>query len=236
MKMPAAGGEEAVQEIIYGTGNSAKIAYMKRALKDIPLLITGLSEAAEKEGILLPQIAETGTTVLENARLKAECYFRLFQRPVFSCDSGLYLWDLDSGMPLSKKEQPGIHVRRQPEGGMQEQEEGRLTDEQLLAHHISLVKKHRGPIGARYQNAICLIWDEKTREESMAEDLWGKPFLMTDTPHPKKVEGFPLDRISLDFETGKYFYDLRGNSQDSLVSQEGFASFFRNFMRKNQII
>lgn len=70
----------------------------------------------------------------------------------------------------------------------------------------------------------------------MAEDLWGKPFLMTDTPHPKKVEGFPLDRISLDFETGKYFYDLRGNSQDSLVSQEGFASFFRNFMRKNQII
>ena len=236
MKVSEAGEEEAVQEIIYGTGNSAKIAYMKRALKDIPLLITGLSEAAEKEGILLPQIAETGTTVLENARLKAECYFRLFQRPVFSCDSGLYLWDLDSGLPLPKEEQPGIHVRRQPEGGMQEQEEGRLTDEQLLAHHISLVKKHRGPIGARYQNAICLIWDEKTREESMAEDLWGKPFLMTDTPHPKKVEGFPLDRISLDFETGKYFYDLGGNSQDSLVSQDGFVSFFFFFMRKNKII
>ena len=117
MKMPAAGEEEAVQEIIYGTGNSAKIAYMKRALKDIPLLITGLSEAAEKEGILLPQIAETGTTVLENARLKAECYFRLFQRPVFSCDSGLYLWDLDSGMPLSKKEQKAAGRRHAGTGG-----------------------------------------------------------------------------------------------------------------------
>lgn len=236
MKVPAAGEEEAVQEIIYGTGNGAKIAYMKRALKDIPLLITGLSEAAEKEGILLPQIAETGTTILENARLKAECYFRLFQRPVFSCDSGLYLWDLSSGLPLPEEEQPGIHVRRQTEDGGRGQEEERLTDEQLLAHHISLVKKHHGSIGARYQNAICLIWDEKIREESMAEDLWGKPFLMTDTPHPKKVEGFPLDRISLDFMTGKYFYDLEENSQDNLVSRGGFASFFRNFMRKYIII
>lgn len=222
-------------EIIYGTGNSAKIAYMKRALKELPLRIIGLEEAAKAEGITLPQAAETGATVLDNARLKAECYFRLFKRPVFSCDSGLYLWDLNSGLPLQEEEQPGIHVRRQSESDDWHQEERRLTDEELLAHHINLVKKH-GSVGARYQNAICLIWNEKTRAESMAEDLWGEPFLLTDTPHSKKVEGFPLDRISLDFETGKYFYDLEGNSQDRLVSCDGFASFFRNFMQKNKMI
>lgn len=33
-------------EIIYGTGNQAKIAYMKRALEGLPLHITGLAQAA----------------------------------------------------------------------------------------------------------------------------------------------------------------------------------------------
>ena len=213
-------------EIIYGTGNNAKIEYIKRAVQGLPVEIIGLKQAASLRNLTLPEVEETGTTPLENARQKAESYYRLFKSPVFSCDSGLYLWDHATGQPLGEEEQPGVCVRGR---------EGRYTDDELLAHYIALVRKH-GPIRARYKNAICLIWDEERRAESMEEDLWGTPFLFTDKPHAKRVEGFPLDSISLDLETGQYFYDREENSQDDLVSESerGFARFFESFLEKLQ--
>lgn len=216
-----------MKEIIYGTGNNGKIAYIERALKGLPLQVIGLKEAAQAKGILLPEIEETGNTQLENARIKAESYFELFKNPVFSCDSGLYLWNNMTGEPLPEAEQPGIHVRGR--GGH------RFTDEELLEHYIGLVKKY-GQIRARYKNAICLIWNEEIREESMAEDLWGDPFLLTDIPHKKRMPGFPLDSISLNLKTGKYFYDMDGNLQDEVVSNDGFRHFFCNFLEKYKLI
>lgn len=190
--------------------------------------VTGAGKAAERSGLTLPIIEENGNTPLENARLKAESYFRLFQCPVFSCDSGLYLWNHATGVPLPEEEQPGIHVRGRGDG--------RLTDDELLEHYISMVRKY-GPIRARYKNAICLIWNEAVREESMEEGLWGEAFLLTDIPHKKRVPGFPLDSISLDMKTGRYFYDMEDNLQDNIVSNNGFIkNFFCNFLEKNNII
>ncbi len=213
-------------QIIYGTGNDAKIAYMQRALGSLPCEIIGLKDAAVERGIEIPQVEETGTTPLENARLKAEKYFQIFKCPVFSCDSGLYLWNHTTGDPLPGDLQPGIHVRGR--GRV------RLSDDELIRHYISLVKKY-GLIRARYKNAICLIWDEWLRTESMEEDLWGNPFLFTDIPHKKRVCGFPLDSISLEMETCRYFYDMEDDAQDELVSEDGYVRFFHNFMEKYQI-
>ena len=166
---------------------------------------------------------ENGNTPLENARQKAEAYFALFHSPVFSCDSGLYLYDHLTGELLPEEVQPGIHVRGRGEK--------RLSDEELLTHYVGLVKKY-GRIRARYQNAICLIFNEEIRQESMEENLWGEPFLLTDVPHTKKVPGFPLDGISIDIKTGRYFYDLENNSQDEIVSNSGFSLFFCHFLEK----
>lgn len=212
-------------KIIYGTGNSAKIAYMERALKGLPIEIQGADEAAAEKGLTLPEIAETGKTPLENAREKAENYYGIFKSPVFSCDSGIFLWNHSTNMALPKEKQPGIHIRGR--------DENRRSDEELLAYYISLVKEY-GPIRARYVNAVCLIWDENTREESDGQALWGEPFLLTDIPHRKKAEGFPLDSISLELKTERYFYDLEGNLQDNLVSHDGFAEFFCKFLEKNR--
>lgn len=210
-------------ELIYGTGNDAKLAYMRRTLSDLPLQITGLLDAAKIRGIELPEVEENGNTPLENARQKAEAYFALFHSPVFSCDSVLYLYDHLTGELLPEEVQPGIHVRGRGEK--------RLSDEELLTHYVGLVKKY-GRIRARYQNAICLIFNEEIRQESMEENLWGEPFLLTDVPHTKKVPGFPLDGISIDIKTGRYFYDLENNSQDEIVSNSGFSLFFCHFLEK----
>lgn len=211
--------------IIYGTKNHAKILYMKRALQKLPIEIEGLNEAAAAGGLVLPEPEETGTTPLENARQKAESYYALFKSPVFSCDSGLYLWEHSTGRMLPEDRQPGIHVRGR--NGK------RLSDEELLEHYICLVKEY-GQIRAQYKNAICLIWDEALRAESEAEDLWGEPFLLTEVPHPKRVQGFPLDSISLELKTQKYFYDMENDLQDNLVSCVGFADFFADFLEKNK--
>ncbi len=209
-----------MREIIYGTGNAAKIAYMERALEGLPLRMIGLKAAAKAKGILLPEIEETGNTPLENARLKAETYFRLFKSPVFSCDSGLYLWNDLAGELLPEEQQPGICVRGRGQR--------RLSDDELLKHYQGLVKKY-GQLRGRYKNAVSLIWNENIREESM---VWGEPFLFTDIPHRKRVEGFPLDSIALDLKTKKYFYDIEENFQDKLVSDGSFRHFFCNFLEK----
>ncbi len=205
-------------EIIYGTGNGAKISYMEETLKNLPMKIVSLHQAAEKEGIILPDIKETGDTPLENARLKAEGYFRVFGKPVFSCDSGIYLWNYTTKEPLPDEEQPGIHIRGNGER--------RLGDEELLAYYIGLVKKY-GQVCGRFKNGICFIWNGEQRKESMSESMWGEPFLLTDKPHEKRVEGFPVDRISLDISTGKYLYDLEEGSEGEEAQNRGFENFFR---------
>ena len=47
-------------EIIYGTGNRAKIAYMKRALAGLPVEIIGSDQSMD--------VDENGSSPLENAR------------------------------------------------------------------------------------------------------------------------------------------------------------------------
>ncbi|MVB12100.1 dITP/XTP pyrophosphatase [Caprobacter fermentans] len=196
-------------ELLYGTGNQAKLALMRRALADLDLKIVGLKEL----GVLVPEIVETGDSPLENARIKATAYYKLFHRPVFSCDSGLYFEGLPDDL------QPGVHVRRV--NGMQ------LSDDEMIAYYSGLALRY-GRIRATYRNAVCFVFNESHLYESMAKQLSGKSFLMTSQPHPKRVKGFPLDSLSIDPETGKYFYDLPAERTDDSMLRKGFHQFFES--------
>ena len=89
-------------ELIFGTTNQGKLNLIRSYLEGSGIRITGLTELPE----LPEEPVEYGKTPLENARGKAEHYYRLLKRPVFSCDSGLVIEG------LSDEEQPGVHVRR----------------------------------------------------------------------------------------------------------------------------
>ena len=54
------------------------------------------------------------------------------------------------------------------------------------------------------------------------------PFRMVSTPHPMSKKGFPLDRLSIDLQTGKYYYDLNEQEAalDQLAVEDGFLQFF----------
>ena len=213
-------------KIVYGTGNQAKLSFMKRSLAGLPVELIGLKEAADEQGIGVPEVEEDGNSPLENAREKAHAYYACLKQPVFSCDSGLYLWNAATGEMLPEELQPGIHVRGRGEK--------RLTDEELIAHYTGLVKEY-GPILARYKNAICFVMDEDHIYEGMDDSLAGEAFLLADKPHEKRVSGFPLDSISLEIASGKYYYDLEDNSQDDVAAYDGFRQFFAKYMKKNNL-
>lgn len=159
----------------------------------------------------IPQVAETGETPLDNARLKAQAYYKAFGIPVFSCDSGLYFDHIPEAL------QPGIHVRLV--NGK------RLTDEEMITYYSGLAKTY-GDLTARYQNAICLIKSPEEIWESMDDSLSGERFILTSKPHGKRREGFPLDSLSIHIKTGKYYFDMDGCAVDMTALDQGFRQFF----------
>ena len=78
----------------------------------------------------------------------------------------------------------------------------------------------------RYRNAICLILDEERMYSSMDISLATEPFLLVPEPHPKRLEGFPLDSLSKDIATGEYYYDLGEKDVSTSAMEEGFKHFF----------
>jgi 8-oxo-dGTP diphosphatase len=198
-------------KLLYGTGNPAKIAAMSRRLATLGIEIIGLSDLNQE----IPHIVESGSTPLENARIKAQCYYHSFHKPVFSCDSGLYF----DGVP--DEVQPGVHVRRV---------EGRsLTDEEMITYYSSLAKKY-GDITARYRNAICLVIDEDHIYQAMEESMASKEFIITTKPHTIVKQGFPIDSLSIDIGSGQYYYDLKAEELDQVAVEEGFLEFFKKHL------
>ena len=195
------------KKLLYGTGNPAKLAAMRNHLAGLGLEIIGLSQLGKD----IPEVTEDGNTPLENARKKALAYYREFQMPVFSCDSGLYI----DG--LSEELQPGIHVRTI---------NGRyLTDDEMIEYYSGLAATY-GDLRAHYTNAICLVLNEACVYEAMEKDLESEEFLITAKPHPMRRKGFPIDSLSVDPQTGKYYYDLEKERLDAIAVGDGFLKFF----------
>ena len=194
-------------KILYGTTNNAKIQVMKNAVASLDIELIGLGDMASE----LPSIIENGKTPLENAEIKARAYYEVFHMPVFSCDSGLYFDE------LQENEQPGLHVRRV--NGKE------LTDDEMIEYYGSLAEQYGGKITGRYRNAIYFILDENHHYSSMDMSIATEPFILVTEPHPKRVEGFPLDSLSVDIETGKYYYDLDVKDVSTSVD-DGVRAFF----------
>lgn len=200
-------------KIIYGTGNQAKLLSMRRALADLNIEIAGIKDLLFE----IPNIVENGNTPLENARIKAFAYYQILQKPIFSCDSGLYIDNLPGFL------QPGIHVRNV--NGKH------LTDDEMITYYGGLAHQY-GNLKAKYRNAICFVYNENHIYESFADNLSGGYFLLTEKPHLKRVQGFPLDSLSVDISNGKYYYDMDTYQVDDIALDKGFCKFFEDAFNK----
>ena len=198
-------------KILYGTTNKAKIQVMKNAVESLDIELIGLGDMDSE----LPNIIENGKTPLDNAEIKARAYYEAFHIPVFSCDSGLYFDELQDD------EQPGLHVRRV--NGKE------LTDDGMIEYYGNLAEQYGGKITGRYRNAIYFILDENHHYSSMDMSIATEPFELVAKPHSKRVEGFPLDSLSVDITTGKYYYDLDVKEVSTSV-EDGLRKFFEGIL------
>lgn len=152
--------------------------------------------------------------------MKATAFYRAFHMPVFSCDSGLCFENVPDEV------QPGVHVRRV--NGKS------LSDDEMLAHYTGLARRY-GDLVAVYKNAICLVMDEDHIYEAMDASMESEKFIITDRPHSAvRREGFPLDSLSIDRKTGKYYYDLPGDELEQFAVEDGFLQFFRKIFGQKQ--
>lgn len=202
-------------KIFYGTGNVSKLQNMRSLLEGMPIELLSPAELP----LQLPEIPETGATPLENARLKAHAYYRATHLPSFALDSGLYLQGLpDSG-------QPGPYVRRVGQKT--------LTDEEFIRHYSAIAHKHGGRVKARFLNGLCLVLDEHHCKEAFGASVSTDWFWIVDTPCRTRLEGFPMDSIAIDPETGAYWVekdlDDAANAKGSTLAG-GIRRFFSELL------
>jgi 8-oxo-dGTP diphosphatase len=194
---------------IYGTKNSGKLEHMKHILRDMHMDIIELDKSVTE-----PE--ETGAGMLENAKIKAVHYYKQIKQPVFSCDSGLYFEGVE------EEDQPGKYIRRV---------KGKtLTDDEMITHYGKLADKYGGELTARYHNAICLVLSEEQVISYDGKALNSAPFKLISKPHNKRLEGFPLDALSVEPESNQYYYDLQDFISDDDGLDWGFQTFFKRVL------
>lgn len=199
--------------LLFGTGNPSKLNTMRKSLEGLDIELSSLRDMEKSP----PEVDESGSSPLENARIKALAYYRYYGVPVFSLDSGLFFENVPEEL------QPGVHVRNV--AGKH------LSDNEMIAYYSALAREYGGRLTARYKNALCLVMSENKVYQSMDESLWGKAFYLTDTPHKRvHTEGFPLDRLSVDIESEEYYYDLPKSVESSM--NIGFRRFFENYLKE----
>lgn len=200
-------------KLIYGTYNNSKLDHMKEILEGLEIEIESLNTL----GYNLKEAEENFKEPLLNAKNKALTYYRQIKRPLFSCDSGLYFEN------VTKEDQPGVFIKRI---------HGRnLNHKDMLLYYSKLSAKYGGKLTAYYKNSICLILNDNAIYKYDGDDLHSEKFYIVETPHESYKEGFPLDSLSVEIASNKYYYDLKDDKSKNSELIKGFRDFFSRSLK-----
>lgn len=197
-------------KLLYATSNPGKVKSMTKFLEALPIDISSLDDISDN--LIKPE--ETGKDPKENAIIKARKYYEQLKRPLFSCDSGLYFEE------VAPEEQPGVFIRRVLGNDIE------LNDAEMVAYYSKLAEKYGGKLTANYRNSICLILDENTEFAYMGEDISSEKFYIVSEPYHTHLKGFPLDSLSVEIKSGKYYIEMEENEKNGKDIGVGLRKFF----------
>ena len=178
-------------KVLIGTTNSSKVKRFKSLLSNYDIDFCTLDDLNIKG-----EPIETGRDPKENAIIKAEYYGEYFDLVICN-DTGLYLEELS----LSDKRQPGLKVRT-PNNCE------RLDDNQMIEYYSNLVTELGGRVSAFYLDGIAIY--NKGNIYSYIEDIeYAKrsSFYIINKPSDIRYPGWPLDSLSINKKTMRYFVD-----------------------------
>lgn len=191
--------------ILLGTTNPSKVKRFSDLLKGYDVEFVTLKDLA-----ITDEPEENGTTPEENAIAKAKFYGQYFD-VVICNDSGLYFEELT----LNDVRQPGLNVRTP-------MQMDRLSDEEMIDYYSNLIDTLGGKVSAYYLDGIAVYY-HGTIYSFMDADEAKKTgsFYMIGKVSSKRFEGWPLDSLSINKETGKYFVDgSMEESKENIIKDE----------------
>lgn len=198
-----------VKELIFGTGNQAKIQQVQSVLGD-SVRVRGVNEFD-----IDIKVREDGKTAQENARKKATAYASALRRTVFAMDNALYL------KGLADNEQPGLYVRRV--GGVE-----RLTDQEMIESYRALIASQGEQIEGYWESGVSIARPDGTS----VEDSIISPRIFVAKASDRMVPGYPLESIQIDPETGKYISEMSAEEQ-SRFWQQNIGEPLSRFIQAN---
>lgn len=204
-------------KILLGTTNPSKVNRFSDLLKECDVEFVTLKDLA-----ITAEPEENGATPEENAILKAKFYGQYFD-VVICNDTGLYFEEL----ALDDVRQPGLNVRTP----MQME---RLTDEEMIDYYSRLIGTLGGKVSAYYLDGIAVYHHGKIAS-FMDEDAAKKTgsFYMIAKASAKRFEGWPLDSLSINKETDKYFVDGSIEKSKENIIKDQYAKSIVDFLKKS---
>ena len=180
-------------KVLLGTTNPSKVKRFSNLLEGCDIEFITL-----KDIDITDEPKEDGATPEENAISKAKFYGQYFDIVICN-DSGLYFEEL----ALDDPRQPGLNIRTP-------MNMHRLSDDEMIKYYSELIGELGGKVSAYYLDGIAVYYRGEIysfMDSEMAQKTGA--FYMIDMSSPKRFEGWPLDSLSINKETGVYFVEGR---------------------------
>ncbi len=172
-------------KVLFATTNPAKVGKYKEALEENGIELITINDLNFKLSI-----EENGKNAIENAYIKAKAYYDVTKIPTIGMDNNLFIEE------LPEEKQPGTHVRRV--NGKQ------LSDDEMIEYYTNLVKEYGEKLTAKWVYGMVICSDNGVEQYKWEKDH----FYFVDKPCQTRIEGYPLDSISIMPEFNKYFTEL----------------------------
>lgn len=191
-------------ELLFASHNRNKISEVKSIFQELPLKLISLVKLAD-----FTEVEENGNSFQENAFLKANYFYKKYQKPTFADDSGLIVPALNG--------EPGIHSARY--GG----EYGNYRQNNLyLLRNMKYIHERK----ATFITVICYF-----NEVGQVHYFEGR--LDGEIIHEFKGEnGFGYDPVFLLPELGLTLAELGEERKNKLSHRFQALNKFANYLKK----
>lgn len=203
--------------VLLGTTNPSKVKRFSNLLEGCDIEFITL-----KDIDITDEPKEDGATPEENAISKAKFYGQYFDIVICN-DSGLYFEEL----ALDDPRQPGLNIRTP-------MNMHRLSDDEMIKYYSELIGELGGKVSAYYLDGIAVYYRGEIysfMDSEMAQKTGA--FYMIDMSSPKRFEGWPLDSLSINKETGVYFVEGREVASKENIIKGQYEKNIIDFLKKS---